>query len=80
MRRVQVLKFERQNCQQEVDGATHSLTKQVLVPDYLGLLHTWGLDSEEGETYTVAIVEDGEGLVHLVHPGMIKFMEVLDEM
>lgn len=44
-----------------------------------GVFHGWGCEYEEFETgpgnYTVAIVEQADGIVTLVHPSLIQFID-----
>lgn len=48
-----------------------------LVLDYKGWFHLWGLEAMEFENgctnWTIAVIEDDDGLVHMVHPEFVKF-------
>ena len=40
-----------------------------------GYFHTWGLDVEEGESYSVGLVELEDGSMVSVVPDYIKFLD-----
>lgn len=57
----------------QVDG------KSLLVDDYVGTFHGWGVNYEEFETgpgnFSAAIIENASGSVELVYAGHVKFLE-----